>query len=118
MRRSMRHVAEEIQIFVFTRLICMGTGFGTSLICLITFSRRESASGYCPPSHYWGGLTDILALTSANFEQLQKNISLDSLPKTFQDAIVIARGLAPKYSGSIHYALYKTRWKTGQRKLP
>ncbi|KAK4161800.1 heterokaryon incompatibility protein-domain-containing protein [Cladorrhinum sp. PSN259] len=45
---------------------------------------------YCALSHCWGGVSDILTLTSATLSMLQAGIPTSRLAKTFQDAALIA----------------------------
>jgi hypothetical protein len=47
-------------------------------------------------SHCWG-LSHRITATSATLDRLKKEISLDELPKTFQDAIIIAERLSVQY---------------------
>lgn len=52
-----------------------------------------------PPSHYaalsycWGRNPRHLTLTSTNIQQLQEGIPISNLARTFQDAVVVTRGL-------------------------
>ena len=51
---------------------------------------------YVTLSHCWGGSLEFKAISS-NILQLQEQIIYDSLPRTFRDAIVIARGMGVRY---------------------
>jgi hypothetical protein len=52
---------------------------------------------YCALSHCWGNPNYLPQLTSENFDDLRKEISLLDLPKTYRDAITIARSLGQRY---------------------
>lgn len=57
----------------------------------------EGGTGrYIALSHCWGGY-DILKTTSSNLNAMKKNIKWDALPRTFQDAISVARELQVRW---------------------
>ncbi|ERF70446.1 hypothetical protein EPUS_04724 [Endocarpon pusillum Z07020] len=51
---------------------------------------------YCALSHCWGRL-EGLKLTNASSSSLQQSISWESLPKTFQDALIVTRNVGVRY---------------------
>ncbi|KFY18990.1 hypothetical protein V493_08208 [Pseudogymnoascus sp. VKM F-4281 (FW-2241)] len=58
-------------------------------------NRRAS---YAALSHCWGKVTDYMPKTTmANLKHMREGIPWDSLPKTFQDAITIAREINIRY---------------------
>jgi len=59
-------------------------------------SQSQQSDRYIALSHCWGTHLPIRTL-KANLEQLKEEIILDSLPKTFQDAIRVARRLGIEY---------------------
>lgn len=56
----------------------------------------KKQQAYATLSHCWGK-ADIMSLTSKNISQLKKAIPVSSMPRTFQDAVCVARSLKMKY---------------------
>lgn len=75
-----------------TRLLAIG---GTSLQ-LQDMRGRAAPVQYATLSHCWGG-KDFLKLLRDNLDEFRQSIPHDELPKTFQDAIFIARYLGFEY---------------------
>ncbi|KAI0377322.1 HET-domain-containing protein [Hypomontagnella monticulosa] len=64
---------------------------------LFLFEPEETDKGpYTALSHCWGGVVPIMT-TTENIESLKAGISLESFPKTFQDAIFVTRELRCRY---------------------
>src|SRR3954471_17621094 len=51
---------------------------------------------YTTLSHCWGR-AKFLNLTSKNLQELTEGISISILPKTFRDAILVAKGIGAEY---------------------
>jgi hypothetical protein len=51
---------------------------------------------YMTLSHCWGGL-QITRLTADSYKDFRSGINLDTLPKTFQDAVCLTRNLGVRY---------------------
>ncbi|KAM0345798.1 hypothetical protein ACHAPU_006151 [Fusarium lateritium] len=62
-------------------------------ILLVTNGQRAP---YVALSYCWGGAS-FIKTSDANFQQQQEGIPIGSLPKTFQDAIVITKALGVRY---------------------
>jgi hypothetical protein len=60
------------------------------------FETHDSAVPYVTLSHCWGS-ANIIRLEKANFESMGAGIDLQSLPKTFRDAILITRKFSFEY---------------------
>lgn len=56
----------------------------------------KGMSDYCTLSHQWGGIIDMRLLQN-NQRAILQSIDLTKLPKTFQDAISVTRGLRVGY---------------------
>ncbi|KAH7379748.1 heterokaryon incompatibility protein-domain-containing protein [Cadophora sp. MPI-SDFR-AT-0126] len=56
----------------------------------------EGTGRYIALSHCWGG-HEIIKTTSSNLIAMKKNIKWDALPRTFQDAISVARELQVRW---------------------
>lgn len=73
-----------------TRLVDVGPSDGSQNPKLVIPSRGDRAVEYLTLSHCWGG-ADIYKLTSDTFSTLLSGLSLETLSKTFKDAIFITR---------------------------
>lgn len=51
---------------------------------------------YCALSHCWGGTVGV-KLTKNNVKAMMEGIEFRDLPRNFQDAITITRGLGVRY---------------------
>jgi hypothetical protein len=72
-------------------MINVGGVDGSRAICLVEASRLTTE--YLALSHCWGkGVT--LRTTIATLNSFCNSITFESLPKTFQDAIQVTRGLS------------------------
>jgi len=67
----------------------------TAPIRLVSPEARSSGQ-YLTLSHRWGQ-SQQFKLTSATIESFHKNIPFNSLPKTFQDAVIVTRNLGYRY---------------------
>ncbi|KAK1728310.1 heterokaryon incompatibility protein, partial [Colletotrichum acutatum] len=89
-----RHTAQQ-NLKMPTRLVKV-----TTPIQLVSCSTMGPKScQYIALSHCWGQLQkhERFCLYTANHSQLQDHIDFDHLPKTFQDAIKVTRGLGIDY---------------------
>jgi hypothetical protein len=78
-----------------TRLLDIGADMGSKVRLCIT--AEETPEGpYVTLSHCWGTV-DILKLSGTNLANFQTGISLNALPKSFVEAIEIARRLKIRY---------------------
>ncbi|KAH7327167.1 heterokaryon incompatibility protein-domain-containing protein [Rhexocercosporidium sp. MPI-PUGE-AT-0058] len=69
---------------------------GTQDVKLYEPRAVEETGRYIALSHCWGG-HEIIKTTSANLTIMKKNINWDALPRTFQDAIKVARELQVRW---------------------
>lgn len=74
-----------------SRLLFVGDG--DAHIHLTETPTSDQSIRYCALTHCWGGALDILKLEHHNYHQLHHRIILQDLPKTFQDAAKITRGV-------------------------
>lgn len=65
-------------------------------IRLLETASSQPSGPYMTLSHSWG-TAEFLQLTSQNKEMLKAGFLVDVLPKTFQDAIVVAKALQCRY---------------------
>jgi Heterokaryon incompatibility protein (HET) len=79
---------------------------------------EAQGAGYATLSHCWGK-AKFLALTTHNIQQFQSGITLQSLPRTFRDALRITLELGLRYIWIDSLALSKPAIteKTGRQKL-
>jgi hypothetical protein len=83
--------------FAPTRLLYVGTrGEGSGLRLRLTLDHKKQPK-YCCLSHCWGGVTDIPLLKKETLSTFLAGIDISSLPRSFQDAILITRQLRVKY---------------------
>jgi hypothetical protein len=81
--------------FVPTRLLDVS---GPSI--RLTLTNPDDCSTYtkyCCLSHCWGGVTDIPLLKTDTLQSFVSEIDINTLPRTFQDAILITRQLHIRY---------------------
>jgi hypothetical protein len=83
--------------FAPTRLLYVGTETENSSLHLHVTQRRKKQLKYCCLSHCWGGVSDIPLLKQDTIAQFRKGIDITSLPRSFQDAILITRQLEIGY---------------------
>ncbi|KAK4166987.1 heterokaryon incompatibility protein-domain-containing protein [Cladorrhinum sp. PSN259] len=81
--------------FIPTRLLDV-RGPGIRLTITGSTKHREPPI-YCCLSHCWGGVTDIPLLKCDTLQSFMSGIDITSLPRTFQDAILISRQLGVRY---------------------
>jgi hypothetical protein len=81
-----------------TRILDVGTADDPHLKLHIS-NKASSSSQYVTLSHCWGswGSIEIKKLTTANLLSLTMGIDILELPKTFQDAIAVARHLGVQF---------------------
>lgn len=80
-----------------TRLVDVGSyGNTPDVVRLVTKDTGSLSGSYVTLSHCWGE-AEFLKLQKANVEILRSGFGLELLPKTFQDAIVVARRLKVPY---------------------
>lgn len=71
---------------------------------LTQFSDRDTRNvEYCALSHCWGGAKDILTLTTGTARELELGVTIESLPKTFREAVGVARDLGLRYICMLAY---------------
>lgn len=78
-----------------TRLLDLGSD-DISAIRLVDSKDEQPVSPYVTLSHCWGHGA-VTKLTTQNMAVLKQSVSLESLPKTYQDAIKITRQLRVRY---------------------
>ena len=80
-----------------TRLLDVASPDRTSnIICLMESKELASGSAYITLSHRWGDAKP-LQLRRDTYAQLRSGITLDSMPPTFRDAVLVARHLSIRY---------------------
>ncbi|KAF8551532.1 HET-domain-containing protein [Imleria badia] len=79
-----------------SRLIDVGDGLKVPTRVVVTQELNTSELRYLTLSHCWGG-ADILRLLTDNVDKLMVEISMQALPKTFQDAVIITCRLGYRY---------------------
>ena len=57
----------------------------------------EKDEGYLTLSHCWGAKGQPITLLASNLEALKQGVELSALPKTFQNAVYVTRGLRYRY---------------------
>jgi len=57
---------------------------------LKTMREADRGTRYCALSHCWGGVSDIITLTSTTQPVLEAGVPTSALAKTFQDAAIVA----------------------------
>jgi hypothetical protein len=82
------------QTFTPTRLINVQLEDFSKPPCLVTLS--DTVSQYAALSHCWGGNIEFKTL-QANIEEMKNGLSLSKMPRNFQDAVHITRGLGLNY---------------------
>jgi hypothetical protein len=84
-------------------------------VCRLIETRQQLPnSAYIALSHCWGS-NKVLCTTSKNLKSHRDQIKYSNLPRTFQDAVTVAREL--QVSGSIASALPKIKRTTGHDML-
>jgi hypothetical protein len=83
--------------FIPSRLICFGNKDSAAPTHLSVSNDLASDTRYCALSHCWGNPNHVLKLTSENLDHLRNEITFLDLPKTYRDAITIARNLGQSY---------------------
>jgi Heterokaryon incompatibility protein (HET) len=69
----------------------------TSQVRLTETSNEVPDRPYATLSHCWGSHPTFQILTAENLSKLKTEVHLESLPRTFRDAIEVCRGLEIKY---------------------
>jgi hypothetical protein len=77
-----------------TRVLDVSAGDNHNLVRLV--SGADIQGVYATLSHCWGNLP-VQTCSRASISELRRNVPWESLCKTFQDAILVARGLSIKY---------------------
>ncbi|EPE28353.1 WD40 repeat-like protein [Glarea lozoyensis ATCC 20868] len=92
---SQHQVCQKTQHFVPTRLILISDD-GTHVRLCIT-KNDHNCSVYVTLSHCWGSAKDVPKLTLSTLTSFTQSMRVQTLPRTFQDAIAITRNLGVKY---------------------
>ncbi|KAF2136609.1 uncharacterized protein K452DRAFT_237225, partial [Aplosporella prunicola CBS 121167] len=82
--------------FIPTRLLQMDDKHPDTIRLHLT-SPEETDSEYATLSHCWGGAKNITQLTTKTEADLTSGIPFNTLPRNFQDAILITRSLGLHY---------------------
>ena len=77
-----------------TRIIDVGVEGCASVIKLVSSAGRKGP--YITLSHVWGRQLNLIT-TTTSFDEWSNRIAVESLPRTFQDAVSIARHLSIRY---------------------
>lgn len=86
---------QSASTFVPTRLVDCGEG-PKPVTRLVLGKDLSPNTGYVTLSHCWGQRLPILLLKN-NLASMLEEIRFDTLPKTFQDAIIVTRRLKKRY---------------------
>lgn len=78
------------------RVLDLGVAGDSSSVCLHITTEHSPKSPYATLSHCWGK-TPIFKLQKSNLEKMQASIDCKELPRTFQDAIGVARRLGLRF---------------------
>ena len=78
-----------------TRLIDLGSRYSGNLVRLVE-PNRSTRGHYIALSYCWGGETNATTARS-DLEARKKGIQLEALPRVFQEAILLARGIGIRY---------------------
>src|SRR5271163_896726 len=89
-----------------TRVIDVGAGGDGSIIRLVSSAGRHGP--YIALSHVWGRVR-ILTTTVATFDERLNEITMESLPRTFQNLVEIARQLSIRYVWVDSLCIYSHR---------
>jgi len=87
--------AVTVPSHVPTRLIDVGSPHEPN-VRLVCGKFLESRPSYLCLSHCWGGAS-VLKLVSRNLDEFQRSIPMESLARSFQDAVIITRNLGYQY---------------------
>lgn len=79
-----------------TRLLDIGHSAGACPRLVTTANEKDACGPYATLSHCWGG-SNILKLMTENIDDLHKAIPMEQLPRTFVEAITVARQLGLRY---------------------
>jgi hypothetical protein len=77
-----------------SRVLDVGNDAGSDTISLLETNGQRGR--YITLSHCWGG-SHVITTTKSNLQDHKEGISLDKVPKTFRDAVLITRKLKVKY---------------------
>jgi Heterokaryon incompatibility protein (HET) len=80
----------------FRRILDIGTTRGAETIRLVEAREVAVDAGYMTLSHCWGNV-EILKLVTDTYESMRQEMVLKDLPKTFRDAIDVARELGNRF---------------------
>lgn len=78
-----------------TRVLDVGNQQDKRLVLKETVNQEEGT--YIALSHRWGNSTDEFCTYACNIAERREGIKFDGLPKTFQDAVTVVRGLGIQY---------------------
>lgn len=76
------------------RISCLGDG--NYHVCVVSGQGLSSGECYITLSHCWGR-SQHLQLLKSNYRQFSETISTSDLPKTFLDAMIVAKELGISY---------------------
>jgi hypothetical protein len=95
--RSRSNVVENILPRLPSRVIDVGPPDGSKVPYLLNDTLHETATGhYIALSHCWGK-AQPLTTTLATYKQRLKAIPLETLPRTFRDAVIVCQKLRIRY---------------------
>jgi hypothetical protein len=84
--------------FVPSRLVEVGRADATEIRVIETKGQNLTSQRYCALSHCWGPPSSITTqLNDKTYEEYQKGIPMEALPKTFHDAVIFTRELDCRY---------------------
>ena len=90
-------IAPEDENWHPTRLLDVASPeLNSTIIRLMESKEVASGSAYMTLSHHWGDFKP-LQLSHDTYAQLRSGITLDSMPPTFRDAVLVARHLSIRY---------------------
>lgn len=80
-----------------TRLIYVGAHGENGTVHLHVTNVGDANIQYCCLSHCWGGADDVPRQTFERMPEFLQGLSVKTLPRTFQDAILITRQLGYRF---------------------
>jgi hypothetical protein len=94
--RQIQQKPQNMQDTLPTRLLDVGTQQGSHVLRLRKTQDLGTNIAYVTLSHCWGKI-DSFKLKCDSLAAMYESICLEELPKTFQDAVIIARRLKYQY---------------------
>jgi hypothetical protein len=79
-----------------SRLLCIGASGDIWRLCITSEEESHSSKKWISLSYQWGKHQQLI-LTNTNLQELRTDQHISALPKTFRDAVLVARSLGVEY---------------------